>query len=220
MFRNERAWIGVGIDHRAVCISACVFILAGAVEREIGQLGTLGIHRPYFPTTPGSITTDQVKSDYKAMLQGIRAYLHEMNVSERLADDMLATEPCPGAPAAPWWEGLAALGAHAGGRRSGLASLERDPDAGRDREQEWPVYLPAGRACRRGVREARERVPQPRRDQGSCRSRLSLQPYAVATPAESRSQRYGGDRWANWKSGVQRASAGLIEFSPCCLHGQ
>jgi hypothetical protein len=45
----------------------------------------------------------------------------------------------PGAPAAPWWEGLAALGAHAGGRRSGLASLERDPDAGRDREQEWPV---------------------------------------------------------------------------------
>jgi hypothetical protein len=35
--------------------------------------------------------------------------------------------------AAPWWEGPAALGAHAGGRRSGLASLERDP-AGRDRE--------------------------------------------------------------------------------------
>jgi hypothetical protein len=31
------------------------------------------------------------------------------------------------------------LGPHAGGRRSGLASLERDPDAGRDREQEWPV---------------------------------------------------------------------------------
>jgi hypothetical protein len=31
------------------------------------------------------------------------------------------------------------LGAHVGGRRSGLASLERDPDAGRDREQEWPV---------------------------------------------------------------------------------
>jgi hypothetical protein len=35
--------------------------------------------------------------------------------------------------------GLAALGAHAGGRRSGLASLERDLDAGRDREREWPV---------------------------------------------------------------------------------
>jgi hypothetical protein len=34
-----------------------------------------------------------------------------------------------------------------------------------------------------GRREARERVPQPRRDQGSCRSWLSLQPYAVATPA-------------------------------------
>jgi hypothetical protein len=34
---------------------------------------------------------------------------------------------------------MAALDAHAGDRRSGLASLERDPDAGRDREQEWPV---------------------------------------------------------------------------------
>jgi hypothetical protein len=50
-----------------------------------------------------------------------------------------ASRSCPGVPAAPWWEGLAALDAHAGGRRSGLASLERDPDAGRDREQEWPV---------------------------------------------------------------------------------
>jgi hypothetical protein len=34
-----------------------------------------------------------VNSDYQKMLQELRTYLREMNVSERLADDMLAIEP-------------------------------------------------------------------------------------------------------------------------------
>jgi len=39
------------------------------------------------------MTTEHVRSAYAAMLQEIRAYLREMNVSERLAHDMLAVEP-------------------------------------------------------------------------------------------------------------------------------
>jgi ATP-dependent protease ClpP protease subunit len=90
MFRKENAWLGV----KGVCISACVLILAGAVDRQIGGSDVVGIHRPYFGTTPQrAVTADQVKSAYRAMLQDIRAYLREMNVAERLADDMLAVEP-------------------------------------------------------------------------------------------------------------------------------
>jgi hypothetical protein len=56
--------------------------------------GVVGIHRPYLGTTPQQpMTADQVRNAYKSMLQNIRLYLREMNVSERLADDMLATEP-------------------------------------------------------------------------------------------------------------------------------
>jgi hypothetical protein len=39
------------------------------------------------------MTTNQVKGAYRGMLQDIRIYLRDMNVSGRLADDMLATEP-------------------------------------------------------------------------------------------------------------------------------
>ena len=90
MFRKENAHLQV--DKDSVCISACVLVLAGAVDRLVS--GVVGIHRPYLVTTPRqSLTPDQIKDAYKRMLQEIRFYLRDMNVSERLADDMLATEP-------------------------------------------------------------------------------------------------------------------------------
>jgi ATP-dependent protease ClpP protease subunit len=90
MFRKEHAHLQVNKD--SVCISACVLILAGAVDRLVS--GMVGIHRPYLITTPRQpLTPDQTKVAYKRMLQEIRLYLRDMNVSERLADDMLATEP-------------------------------------------------------------------------------------------------------------------------------
>jgi hypothetical protein len=90
MLRRENAWIGVN----GVCFSACVFILAGAVDRQIGRSDQVGIHRPYLRSTPEKpLEADQVKQAYSRMLQDMRDYLREMNVSQRLADDMLATEP-------------------------------------------------------------------------------------------------------------------------------
>ena len=90
MFRRDNAWIGVN----GVCFSACVFILAGAVDRQIGKSDQVGIHRPYLRSTPEKpLEADQIKQAYSRMLQDMRDYLREMNVSQRLADDMLATEP-------------------------------------------------------------------------------------------------------------------------------
>jgi hypothetical protein len=64
------------------------------VVRNINEDATVGIHRPYFATTSqGSLAPDQVRAGYTALLQDMRTYLREMNVSERLAEDMLATEP-------------------------------------------------------------------------------------------------------------------------------
>jgi hypothetical protein len=90
LFRKERASLTVD----GVCFSACVLILAGAVERHIGESDEVGIHRPYFGTTPETpLKADQVKQQYLQMLQDMRNYLREMNVPQRLADDMLAVEP-------------------------------------------------------------------------------------------------------------------------------
>jgi ATP-dependent protease ClpP protease subunit len=92
LFRREQAFLMV--DDGNACISACVLILAGAVDRLVAQSSKIGIHRPYLMTTPQSqLTADQVKQAYGMMLADVRAYLREMNVSERLADAMLAIEP-------------------------------------------------------------------------------------------------------------------------------
>jgi len=94
ILRRERAHLMVD-DY---CISSCVLILAGAVDRYIGRSAVVGIHRPYLAGTTAQrlMTTEQVeqvKSVYGNILQDIRAYLREMNISERLADDMLTIEP-------------------------------------------------------------------------------------------------------------------------------
>jgi hypothetical protein len=91
MIRKERLTLLVSKGHE--CVSACVMVLAGAVHR--GTYGKIGIHRPFFDPPLGSepLTPDKVRSNYQTMLQELRGYLREMNVSERLADDMLAIDP-------------------------------------------------------------------------------------------------------------------------------
>jgi hypothetical protein len=87
IFRQETSFLQVD----GSCISACVLVLAGAVERGIKTSFMVGIHRPYLVQT--SYTEEQARKLYDGMLKEIRAYLHEMNVSIKLADDMLDTEP-------------------------------------------------------------------------------------------------------------------------------
>jgi ATP-dependent protease ClpP protease subunit len=90
LFRTYRASLQVN----GVCFSACVLMLAGAVDRRVGVSNQVGIHRPYFGSTPGTpVKSDQVKDAYLRMLKDMRDYLGDMNVPQRLADDMLAVEP-------------------------------------------------------------------------------------------------------------------------------
>jgi ATP-dependent protease ClpP protease subunit len=92
LLRKERASLIIGNDQE--CISACVLILAGAVQRIIGR-ASVGIHRPYFEGLNGSqsLRPEKVRELYDGLLQSIRSYLREMYVSEQLADDMLRIEP-------------------------------------------------------------------------------------------------------------------------------
>jgi ATP-dependent protease ClpP protease subunit len=83
------AWVAP----EAVCNSACVLIYAGAVARvrNIKTGGVIGIHQPFFEVPGQPINADVVKTNYTSMLRDLRSYLHEMNVSEQLADEMLKT---------------------------------------------------------------------------------------------------------------------------------
>jgi hypothetical protein len=91
MIRKERITLFVAKPYQ--CVSACVIVLAGAAHRI--RAGKIGIHRPFFDPPIGSqpLTSDKVRSNYKKMLEELRSYLREMNVSDRLADDMLAIDP-------------------------------------------------------------------------------------------------------------------------------
>jgi hypothetical protein len=81
------------ISSSAKCVSACVFVLAGASQRKIK--GAVGIHRPYF-TTMGNSTAnspDAVIHNYRELVKQVRDYLTDMGVAPRLLDEMLRIEP-------------------------------------------------------------------------------------------------------------------------------
>lgn len=88
LFRNERVWLGVD----GYCISSCVLILAGAVNRHVSRDNLVGIHRPYQASGPVA-NPSEIATTYSSLLAQIKSYLREMNVSTRLATDMLAIEP-------------------------------------------------------------------------------------------------------------------------------
>jgi ATP-dependent protease ClpP protease subunit len=90
LLRKNR--VSILIPKDGECVSACVMIYAGAVSRSGGKIG---IHRPYLNQSIGSQlqAPDKLRSNYEQMLQTLRAYLRDMNVSERLAEDMMKIAP-------------------------------------------------------------------------------------------------------------------------------
>lgn len=88
LFRKEGAWLGVD-GH---CISSCVLVLAGAVDRQVSNDNVVGIHRPYLVSS-ATATSAEITAEYSSYLGQMKSYLREMNVSGRLATDMLAVEP-------------------------------------------------------------------------------------------------------------------------------
>jgi len=78
------------IKQNAVCLSSCVYILAGAVRRNVS--GSVGIHRPYEPNDEVTTAAGQ-KQKYTKIGKQIEQYLKEINVSTRLYEDSLFISP-------------------------------------------------------------------------------------------------------------------------------
>lgn len=89
LLRKEQAF--AHIEPEAICYSACVLVLAGATGRNMQ--GRVGIHRPYLEVPKEVVSPDNIRDLFQKMLQDIRSYFREMNVSEQLADAMLRISP-------------------------------------------------------------------------------------------------------------------------------
>jgi len=95
--KNE---IQTNVTNSSECLSSCVFVLAGGVQRYIdtNQYSTLssvriGIHRPYFSDLNPNTSISDVTNMRNKMRNIIVSFLQEMDVNTNLYDDMLSIEP-------------------------------------------------------------------------------------------------------------------------------
>lgn len=97
LFRKHEAAI-MYINKKSSCYSACVILAAGAVQRNylLGYMliynSEIGIHRPYFSNHQG-INAKDTELRYKNMIERIRSYFQEMNISNAFADMMIEVPP-------------------------------------------------------------------------------------------------------------------------------
>jgi len=90
IIRQERVGM-VSVRNNGQCLSSCVLILAGGLNRPFGSKN-VGIHRPYLDTI--HITTDEgQKRFYSGLEVTVKSYLAEVNVPESLYDMMMRTPP-------------------------------------------------------------------------------------------------------------------------------
>ena len=89
ILREERA--SITVRSGASCISACVLLLMGAVERSISDEARVGIHRPSLgasrrggPKQPGEDTI------VDAMAAQLALYAQQMNVPRKIVDEMMS----------------------------------------------------------------------------------------------------------------------------------
>jgi hypothetical protein len=88
LLRSRRATVSINAAAGHSCVSACVLVFASGVIRGAVP-ERLGIHRPYLEVGTAARTMAEIKTVVDQMLAQIRAYLAEMNVDPRLADDMM-----------------------------------------------------------------------------------------------------------------------------------
>ncbi len=81
------------INGNATCASACVLLFGAGVSRFVVNGGKLGIHRPALAAAPAESDTATVKAAADQGARELRTYAAEMNINERLIDDMLVVPP-------------------------------------------------------------------------------------------------------------------------------
>jgi hypothetical protein len=86
--RGEQATVKV----KNKCMSACIFVLIGGVERQI--VGKVGIHRSFLNPDPksGARVPDsaEIKTVAEKQLAAMAGYVEEMNVPRKIVDDMMS----------------------------------------------------------------------------------------------------------------------------------
>jgi hypothetical protein len=92
IMRAEGTSIAVGPG--ASCLSACVFLLMGAIERHISGDARVGIHRPSLRAPqagePGHGSEDEIVA---AMSEQLVLYAQQMHVPRTIIDAMMAVPP-------------------------------------------------------------------------------------------------------------------------------
>lgn len=81
------------VEPPASCASACVLVFAGGIVRGTFGKSNVGIHRPALSAVPQEIDMNAVKATTDDAVHKLKVYAAEMNVSERLIDDMLVIPP-------------------------------------------------------------------------------------------------------------------------------
>lgn len=86
------AGIGTEVPTGAICLSACPYVLAGGITREVGPQGMVGVHQHYFgenTVLPAFLAVEDIQRG-----QGeVMGYLDEMGIDLRLMQPALATPP-------------------------------------------------------------------------------------------------------------------------------
>lgn len=107
------------IEAGSSCLSACVFVLAGAPYRVVQAGSVVGIHRPYDPDD-ARLPAEQRQGKQARLDAFVRAYLKEVNVPPALYEAMLrAPEGRALPPSELSWYGL-----NANDRRQGAAGAQ------------------------------------------------------------------------------------------------
>lgn len=88
LVRKARAQVAIAEDDK--CYSACVFVLAGAVQRIVG--GAVGIHRPY-STDMGRLDFPEAQRRYRDIDGKAREFLTEVNLPHSLFEAMVRIPP-------------------------------------------------------------------------------------------------------------------------------
>lgn len=87
------------VDLGDQCLSSCVLILGAGVVRSIMPESALksaarvGIHRPYFVSLDKGLSTAEIRDLRKQMISRMKVYADEMDLSERLIDEMMSIPP-------------------------------------------------------------------------------------------------------------------------------
>ncbi|QBX34496.1 hypothetical protein E4191_07060 [Paracoccus liaowanqingii] len=80
------------VEDGAVCLSACPYVLAGGVDRQVAGQGVVGVHQHYFGQST-ILPAFMAVSDLQRAQAGVMDYLVQMGVDLRLMTYALRTPP-------------------------------------------------------------------------------------------------------------------------------